>query len=157
MTTIDLIDGFYRQSIIGIDPIVVFLTIGAQLCLLYSIFPVHGGSYITHGIFISDNGLPHQIGTPTSHSEFSHHMGYFLIRQWIITSLSGFSRLTMSSRITQWILTSHRGFSHQTMGSHITYWMRTSQNELLPHTEDSYIALVAPQITQWDITSHRKL
>jgi hypothetical protein len=34
MTTIDLIDGFYRQSIIGIDPIDVFLTIGAQLCLL---------------------------------------------------------------------------------------------------------------------------
>jgi hypothetical protein len=33
MTTIDLIDSFCRQSIIGIDPIDVFLTIGAQLCL----------------------------------------------------------------------------------------------------------------------------
>jgi hypothetical protein len=33
MTTIDLIDVFCRQSIIGIDPIDVFLTIGAQLCL----------------------------------------------------------------------------------------------------------------------------
>ncbi len=32
MTTIDLIDSFCRQSIIGIDPIDVFLTIGAQLC-----------------------------------------------------------------------------------------------------------------------------
>jgi hypothetical protein len=32
MTTIDLIDVFCRQSIIGIDPIDVFLTIGAQLC-----------------------------------------------------------------------------------------------------------------------------
>ncbi len=32
MTTIDLIDVFCRQSIIGIDPIEVFLTIGAQLC-----------------------------------------------------------------------------------------------------------------------------
>ncbi len=31
MTTIDLIDVFCRQSIIGIDPIDVFLTIGAQL------------------------------------------------------------------------------------------------------------------------------
>ncbi len=31
MTTIDLIDVFCRQSIIGINPIVVFLTIGAQL------------------------------------------------------------------------------------------------------------------------------
>jgi hypothetical protein len=34
MTTIDLIDVFCRQSIIGIDPIDVFLTIGAQLCYL---------------------------------------------------------------------------------------------------------------------------
>jgi hypothetical protein len=33
MTTIDLIDSFCRQSIIGIDPIDVFLTIGAQLCI----------------------------------------------------------------------------------------------------------------------------
>jgi hypothetical protein len=33
MTTIDLIDVFCRQSIIGIDPIDVFFTIGAQLCL----------------------------------------------------------------------------------------------------------------------------
>jgi hypothetical protein len=32
MTTIDLINVFYRQSIIGIDPINVFFTIGAQLC-----------------------------------------------------------------------------------------------------------------------------
>ncbi len=32
MTTIDLIDVFCRQSIIGIHPIDVFLTIGAQLC-----------------------------------------------------------------------------------------------------------------------------
>jgi hypothetical protein len=32
MTTIDLIDVFCRQSIIGIDTIDVFLTIGAQLC-----------------------------------------------------------------------------------------------------------------------------
>jgi hypothetical protein len=32
MTTIDLIDVFCRQLIIGIDPIDVFLTIGAQLC-----------------------------------------------------------------------------------------------------------------------------
>jgi hypothetical protein len=32
MTTIDLIDVFFRQSIIGIDPIDVFLTIGAHLC-----------------------------------------------------------------------------------------------------------------------------
>jgi hypothetical protein len=32
MTTIDIIDIFCRQSIIGIDPIDVFLTIGAQLC-----------------------------------------------------------------------------------------------------------------------------
>jgi hypothetical protein len=32
MTTIDLIDVFCCQSIIGIDPIYVFLTIGAQLC-----------------------------------------------------------------------------------------------------------------------------
>jgi hypothetical protein len=31
MTTINLIDVFCRQSIIGIDPIDVFLTIGAQL------------------------------------------------------------------------------------------------------------------------------
>jgi hypothetical protein len=31
ITTIDLIDVFCRQSIIGIDPIDVFLTIGAQL------------------------------------------------------------------------------------------------------------------------------
>ncbi len=31
MTTISLIDVFCRQSIIGIDPIDVFLTIGAQL------------------------------------------------------------------------------------------------------------------------------
>jgi hypothetical protein len=31
LTTIDLIDVFCRQSIIGIDPIDVFLTIGAQL------------------------------------------------------------------------------------------------------------------------------
>jgi hypothetical protein len=31
MTTIDLIDVFFRQSIIGIDPIDVFLTIGAHL------------------------------------------------------------------------------------------------------------------------------
>jgi hypothetical protein len=31
MTTTDLIDSFCRQSIIGIDPIDVFLTIGAQL------------------------------------------------------------------------------------------------------------------------------
>jgi hypothetical protein len=31
MTTIDLIDVFCRQSIINIDPIDVFLTIGAQL------------------------------------------------------------------------------------------------------------------------------
>jgi hypothetical protein len=30
MTTIDLIDVFCRQSNIGIDPIDVFLTIGAQ-------------------------------------------------------------------------------------------------------------------------------
>jgi hypothetical protein len=30
--TIDLIDVFCRQSIIGIDPITVFFTIGAQLC-----------------------------------------------------------------------------------------------------------------------------
>jgi hypothetical protein len=33
MMTIDLIDVFCRQSIIGIDPIDVFLTIGAQLCM----------------------------------------------------------------------------------------------------------------------------
>jgi hypothetical protein len=33
MTTIDLIDDFRCQSIIGIDPINVFLTIGAQLCV----------------------------------------------------------------------------------------------------------------------------
>ncbi len=33
MTTIDLIDIFCRQSIIGIDPIDVLLTIGAQLWL----------------------------------------------------------------------------------------------------------------------------
>jgi hypothetical protein len=32
MTTINLIDVFCHQSIIGIDPINVFLTIGAQLC-----------------------------------------------------------------------------------------------------------------------------
>jgi hypothetical protein len=32
MMTIDLINVFCRQSIIGIDPIDVFLTIGAQLC-----------------------------------------------------------------------------------------------------------------------------
>jgi hypothetical protein len=32
MTTINLIDVFCLQSIIGIDPINVFLTIGAQLC-----------------------------------------------------------------------------------------------------------------------------
>ncbi len=32
MTTIDLIDVFCRQLIIDIDPIDVFLTIGAQLC-----------------------------------------------------------------------------------------------------------------------------
>jgi hypothetical protein len=31
MMTIDLIDVFFRQSIIGIDPIDVFLTIGAHL------------------------------------------------------------------------------------------------------------------------------
>jgi hypothetical protein len=31
MTTIDLIDSFCHQLIIGIDPIDVFLTIGAQL------------------------------------------------------------------------------------------------------------------------------
>jgi hypothetical protein len=31
MTTIDLIDVFCRQSIIGIDPVDVFLSIGAQL------------------------------------------------------------------------------------------------------------------------------
>jgi hypothetical protein len=36
MTTIDLIDVFFRQSIIGIDPIDVFLTIGAHLCLKQS-------------------------------------------------------------------------------------------------------------------------
>jgi hypothetical protein len=34
MTTIDLIDVFCLQSIIGIDPIDVFLTIGAQLWYL---------------------------------------------------------------------------------------------------------------------------
>jgi hypothetical protein len=34
MMTIDLIDFFCRQSIIGIDPIDVFLTIGAQPCWL---------------------------------------------------------------------------------------------------------------------------
>ncbi len=34
MTTIDLIDVFCHQLIIGIDPIDVFLTIGAQLCQL---------------------------------------------------------------------------------------------------------------------------
>jgi hypothetical protein len=34
MTTIDLIDVFCRQSIIGIDPIDIFLTIDAQLWLL---------------------------------------------------------------------------------------------------------------------------
>jgi hypothetical protein len=33
MTTINIINVFCRQSIIGIDPIDVFLTIGAQLCL----------------------------------------------------------------------------------------------------------------------------
>jgi hypothetical protein len=37
MTTIDLIDVFCSQSIIGIDPIDVFLTIGAQLCALVSV------------------------------------------------------------------------------------------------------------------------
>jgi hypothetical protein len=31
LTTIDLIDSFCHQLIIGIDPIDVFLTIGAQL------------------------------------------------------------------------------------------------------------------------------
>jgi hypothetical protein len=36
MTTINLIDAFCRQSIIGIDPIDVFLIIGAQLCLVCS-------------------------------------------------------------------------------------------------------------------------
>jgi hypothetical protein len=36
MTTIDLIDVFCRQSIIGIDPIDVFFTISAQLWLLAS-------------------------------------------------------------------------------------------------------------------------
>jgi hypothetical protein len=36
MATIDLIDVFCRQSVIGIDPIDVFLTIGAQLCRLHS-------------------------------------------------------------------------------------------------------------------------
>jgi hypothetical protein len=36
MTTIDLFDVFCHQSIIGIDPIDVFFTIGAQLCLLLS-------------------------------------------------------------------------------------------------------------------------
>jgi hypothetical protein len=34
MTTIDLIDVFCRQSIIGINPIDVFLTIGAQLWMM---------------------------------------------------------------------------------------------------------------------------
>jgi hypothetical protein len=38
MTTIDLIDVFCRQSIIGIDPIDVFLTIGAQLCVTPLLF-----------------------------------------------------------------------------------------------------------------------
>jgi hypothetical protein len=38
MTTIDLIDVFCRQSIIGIDPIDVFLTIGAQLWSSPSIY-----------------------------------------------------------------------------------------------------------------------
>jgi hypothetical protein len=33
MTTIDLIDVFFRQSIIGIDLIDVFLTMGAHLWL----------------------------------------------------------------------------------------------------------------------------
>jgi hypothetical protein len=37
MTTIDLIDIFCRQSIIGIDPIDVFLTIGAQLCSIVAL------------------------------------------------------------------------------------------------------------------------
>jgi hypothetical protein len=34
--TIDLIDVFCRQSIIGIDPIDVFFTIGAQLRVLHT-------------------------------------------------------------------------------------------------------------------------
>ncbi len=37
LTTIDLIDVFFRQSIIDIDPIDVFLTIGAHLCTQLSI------------------------------------------------------------------------------------------------------------------------
>jgi hypothetical protein len=40
MTTIDLIDVFCRQSIIGIDPIDVFLTIGAQLCNVHTLTAV---------------------------------------------------------------------------------------------------------------------
>ncbi len=36
MMTIDLIDVFCRYSIIGLDPIDVFFTLGAQLCFRYS-------------------------------------------------------------------------------------------------------------------------
>jgi hypothetical protein len=46
MTTIDLIDVFCRQSIIGIDPIDVFFTIGAQLCKFHMTTTSHD---FTHG------------------------------------------------------------------------------------------------------------
>jgi hypothetical protein len=46
MTTIDLIDNFCRQSIIGIDPIDVFFTIGAQLCK-----KVMSGTAVEHKIW----------------------------------------------------------------------------------------------------------
>jgi hypothetical protein len=58
MTTIDLIDVFCRQSIIGIDPIDVFLTIGAQLWLWVSRQrAVEGrGRYTDGSVRINQNG-----------------------------------------------------------------------------------------------------
>jgi hypothetical protein len=49
MTTIDLIDVFCRQSIIGINPINVFLTIGAQLWVNVIVFE---GQSLTGSPFI---------------------------------------------------------------------------------------------------------
>jgi hypothetical protein len=59
MTTIDLIDVFFRQSIIGIDPIDVFLTIGAHLCLLLPCLQV---SYGVLGTFFPQIG--HEVKKP---------------------------------------------------------------------------------------------
>jgi hypothetical protein len=72
LTTIDLIDVVCRQSIIGIDPIDVFFTIGAQLWLTAITIRSHNNSYDCRSITFRRNSFFYQLRATNEANNFLH-------------------------------------------------------------------------------------